>query len=124
MTREAGPPLEPNLIQAYGDGRFRINAVHHAGPLVVGRDFLAPWPIGSLDEATADGLAILNDRTPAVELLLLGCGAGIRPVPAALRAGLKAWNIAVEPMDTGAACRTYNVLLLEERRVAAALLPV
>ena len=59
-----------------------------------------------------------------VDLLLLGCGAAMRPVAPALRAALRKAGIAVEPMDTGAACRTFNVLLAEGRRVAAALVAV
>jgi uncharacterized protein len=59
-----------------------------------------------------------------VEVLLLGCGLRlIQPGPA-FRAELKALGVVVEPMDTGAACRTYNVLLSEDRRVAAALIAV
>jgi uncharacterized protein len=57
-----------------------------------------------------------------VELLLLGLGRRMVPISAVLRASLKAEGIAVEAMDTGAACRTYNLLLAEDRRVAAALL--
>jgi len=59
-----------------------------------------------------------------VEILLLGCGRRMAMVPSALRARLKAAGIVVDAMDTGAACRTYSVLLAEGRRVAAALLPV
>jgi uncharacterized protein len=57
-----------------------------------------------------------------IEILLLGCGARMGTVPFALRKGLRASGIVVDAMDTGAACRTYNVLLAEERRVAAALI--
>lgn len=124
MADSAQQPVRPNLIQSYGEGRFRINEALHAGPLIVGRDFQAAWTVAGFAEVTADSLDLLRDRTPPVELLLLGCGPSLQPPPVALRAALKAWNIALEPMDTGAACRTYNVLLMEERRVAAALLPV
>jgi uncharacterized protein len=59
-----------------------------------------------------------------VSILLLGCGKRMGSVPLALREGLRARGVVVEPMDTGAACRTYNVLLSEERRVAAALIKI
>ncbi len=59
---------------------------------------------------------------PAVEILMLGCGGRFAMVPAELRQALRAEGIALEAMDTGAACRTYNVLLAEDRRVAAALI--
>ena len=57
-------------------------------------------------------------------VLLLGCGARMVLVPPALREALRAAGVVIEPMDTGGACRTYNVLLAEDRQVAAALLPV
>jgi uncharacterized protein len=71
---------------------------------------------------TADSLAPVVAHG-GIELLLLGLGRRITPVAAGLRAWLKAGGVALDIMDTGAACRTYNVLLAEERRVAAALLP-
>ena len=58
-----------------------------------------------------------------VQILLLGLGKATGAPPVALRAGLRATGIALEPMDTGAACRTYNVLVAEGRWVAAALIP-
>ena len=78
--------------------------------------------IGAGAAATTEALAPVVAHG-GVELLLLGLGRRMVPVPAAVRAALKADGIAIEAMDTGAACRTYNVLLAEERRVAAALLP-
>ena len=69
-----------------------------------------------------ESLAPIVAAAPAVELLILGLGPRFLPVPAALRQALKDQGIALEAMDTGAACRTYNVLLAEDRRVAAALI--
>ena len=60
---------------------------------------------------------------PRIEILLIGSGATFEMAPAVLRKALSARRIAVESMDTGAACRTYNVLMAEDRRVAAALIP-
>jgi uncharacterized protein len=59
-----------------------------------------------------------------IELLLLGCGPRMALIPSTLRAALRAKGIVLEPMDTGAACRTYNVLAAEGRKVAAALIAV
>jgi uncharacterized protein len=61
---------------------------------------------------------------PAAELLIIGCGARFAAPPKGLRQDLRARGIAVEWMDTGAACRTFNVLLGEDRRAAAAILAV
>ena len=60
---------------------------------------------------------------PPIEILLIGSGAAFELAPPALRQALGARSIALECMDTGAACRTYNVLMAEDRRVAAALIP-
>jgi len=62
-------------------------------------------------------------RAWRVDVLLLGLGARVRPIPPEVRSALKQAGIVIEAMDTGAACRTYSVLLAEDRRVAAALLP-
>ncbi|TGT19415.1 hypothetical protein EN817_31340, partial [Mesorhizobium sp. M3A.F.Ca.ET.174.01.1.1] len=59
-----------------------------------------------------------------VEILLVGTGKDLRPLPAALRAAMKEAGISADPMSTGAAVRTYNVLLAEDRAVAAALIAV
>ncbi len=74
-------------------------------------------------EATLERFAPVVARGD-VEILLLGCGRRMGILPPALRQGLRASGIVVDAMDTGAACRTYNVLLAEERRVAAALIGI
>ena len=60
----------------------------------------------------------------ATEILLIGCGPRMQMLPPGLRQALKAIGVVAEPMDTGAACRTYDILISEGRRVAAALLPM
>jgi len=61
---------------------------------------------------------------PPVEVLLVGCGSAMALIDPDLRDAARARGVALEPMDTGAACRTYNVLMAEDRRVAAALIAV
>jgi len=82
------------------------------------------WPAASVADVAADGLLALLAVDMPVDVLLIGCGREFVPEPAGLRAALKAAGIVLEWMDTGAACRTYNVLVGEDRRVAAALLAV
>jgi uncharacterized protein len=113
-------PLPPQIIQGYGNGLFRIAGVEHRGSVIVFADRTLPWA-GEVSEA---GLAAVMAAEATLDLLLVGCGATMRPVPGDLRATLRKVGIAVEPMDTGAACRTFNVLLAEERRVAAALIAI
>jgi uncharacterized protein len=115
------PLVKPGLqvVERYGPAGFRVGGVIYKTPILVFPERTIAWPDGALDET---GLAaVIEDG--AVELLLLGLGRRIAPVPPVLRQALKAHGIAVEPMDTGAACRTFNIVVAEDRRVAAALLP-
>jgi len=117
-------PAGRQVIESYGDGQFRVTGERYRGSVLVLRDRTDPWPLTDIADLTLDSLAPLFDRPGWVEVLLLGCGRRlIQPLPT-LRAGLRAQGVVVEPMDTGAACRTYNVLLSEDRRVAAALIAI
>jgi uncharacterized protein len=117
-------PSGAQIIQSYGDGRFRIGGVEHAGSVLVLPGLTVAWDIADPKSITEETIAPLLETEAAVELILLGCGKSIAPVNAELRAVLRARGIGVEPMDTGAACRTFNVLLSEQRAVAAALIAV
>lgn len=112
-----------NMIRAYGPGRVTINQENYGSSLVVTPgQIIADWRprlFSDLTEADFEMLARLNP-----EVVLLGTGARLQfPAPCLTRA-LVAANIGLEVMDTGAACRTYNVLTGEGRRVVAALLPI
>jgi len=122
-------PLIPGgrqIIESYGEGRFRVAAQVHAGAVIVFLDRTINWPVITAEQASLDNLApvIAAARAGSVDLLLFGQGRRMLLVPPVLRQGLREAGIVVEPMDTGAACRTYNVLMAEGRRVAAALIPV
>jgi uncharacterized protein len=110
------------VVQAYGGGGFRISQVRHEGGVIVFPDRVLAWPVRSMAELTVESLAAVKDS--GAELLLIGCGRSMVAAPPALRQAVRAWGVVIDAMDTGAACRTYNVLLTEERRVAAALIPV
>ena len=110
-------------IDSYGDGGFRIDGRWYDGPVLVLPDAVHPWAARSPEEVSIDGLGPILDCEPGVEILLFGLGRGFAVPPAGVRESLAEAGISADPMDTGAAARTYNVLLLESRRVAAALLP-
>jgi len=97
--------------------------VHH-GSILVWPEETRPWGVAAADAVTAASLEAVVHGPTAVEILLLGCGREFGPRPRDLAADLKAAGIVLEWMDTGAACRTFNVLLSEERPVAAALIAV
>jgi uncharacterized protein len=108
------------VIERYAASGFRISGVIYPGPVLVFPDRTEAWPDAAA--LTAESLAPVI-HYGGIEILLLGLGRQMTPITVALRTALKASGIVIEPMDTGAACRTYNVLLAEERRVAAALMP-
>jgi len=116
-------PKDRQIINRYGDGGFVINGVAHKGNILIGPEGVAPWPVASLGDVTPDSLAfLLAGALP--EIVLAGAGMHGLPLPPALRAHFRDKGIAIDVMDTGAACRTYTVLLAEGRLVAAALIAV
>ena len=118
-------PLVPagrQVIQGYGEGRFRIAGTVHTGSVVVRLERTEPWPVAEAAEITMASLAgIAGGRA---QILLVGCGARFLPIPAGFGDALSDAGVALEWMDTGAACRTFNVLLADERQVVAALIAV
>jgi uncharacterized protein len=116
-------PADRQVIDGYGASGFRVSGIAYSGAILVFPDGTQAWTVSTLAEVTAASLQPVIARG-GVQILLLGCGRRMQPVPAPLRQALRAGGIVVDAMDTGAACRTYNVLLAEDRRVAAALLPL
>lgn len=104
-------------LEGYGPGFFRLGGVVLHGPHLVWPGGSAPWG-GLADEA------LLLEFAGQVDVLFIGTGAELVPLPAPLRQRLEEAGLGVEVMSTPAAARTYNVLLSEGRRIAAALLPL
>ncbi|HXP77618.1 MAG TPA: Mth938-like domain-containing protein [Stellaceae bacterium] len=115
-------PSGRQVIESYGVRGFRVTGIAYARSILVFPDATLDWLVSGIEAVTIETLRPVIERG-GTEILLLGCGARMTPMPAALRQALKAAGIGLDAMDTGAACRTYNVLLAEDRRVAAALLP-
>jgi uncharacterized protein len=83
------------------------------------------WSVETLSDLDLAAFAPVGQASdPPIELLIIGTGRKMALLPSRLRADLRAMGCGIEVMDTGAACRTYNILIGEERRVAAALLPL
>jgi len=82
------------------------------------------WPVDDPSKVTVESLTPVFDAEPPVEILLFGGGRRLVPADPAIAERFREAGIAIEPMDTGAACRTHSVLAAEERRVAAALIAV
>jgi uncharacterized protein len=114
-------PKDRQVIDSYSAEGFRVSGTLHKGAVIVLPDAIHAWPVARLEAVTLESLAPV--LAAGARILLLGCGRHMAPMPAALRQALREAGVVVDAMDTGAACRTYNVLLAEDRRVAAALLP-
>jgi uncharacterized protein len=110
------------IVERYAASGFRVSGVVYRGPVLVFPDRTVPWDAASASDVTWESLAPVIEHG-GVEILLLGLGRSASAVPTELPTALRAAGIRLEAMDTGAACRTYNVLVAEDRRVAAALIP-
>lgn len=110
-----------NTVTGYGAHYVDINLERHESSIVVVPDApIIEWPVSSFDELTPEHFEIVLAATP--EVVVFGSGARLRFPHPRLTAALTARRIGVESMDFMAACRTYNILMAEGRRVAAALL--
>lgn len=114
---DAQPPID-----GYAPGGFRVAGRFHDGPILLSPAGLQAWSGGAaLDPAAVDAILALADQ---VDVVVIGMGAELRLLPEAVQARFDAAGLGVEPMSTPSACRSYNVLLSEGRRAAAALTPV
>ena len=117
-------PAGRNLIQGYGGGQFRVGGKILHGSQIVFPERTVPWSVNVSQDVALDSLLEVTAAPDAVRILLVGCGRHFNPPPKTLGESLRGYNILLEWMDTGAACRTFNVLVLEDREVAAALIAV
>ena len=111
-------------IQSYGGGGFKIGGQRFDGSVFVLPDQVLQWYGPSYKDLTQSDFELIRDFAESIDILLLGCGAEVGPPRDDLAALLRQDKIVLEPMETGAACRTFNVLLHEDRRVAAALIAI
>jgi uncharacterized protein len=111
-------------IDAYGNGGFRFADMSHRGSILCLPSGIYAWPVSKVEEIDAAALAPVLAEKGALGLLILGTGRRqVFPSPELRRSFIDV-NIALEAMDTGAAARTYNVLLAEGRPLGAALIAV
>lgn len=115
----AQPPVD-----SYGAGGFRVGGVFRPGSMIVGPGGLSGWSVADFADLDESAAPDLSGMAGVVDVLLVGTGDELRPLPAPLRRTLESAGLGVEVMSTASACRTYNVLLSEGRRVAAALIAV
>lgn len=111
-------------LDAFGAGGFRFAGMSHRGSILATPSGIRIWPVASFAEVTLESLQPVLDEAEMIDFLILGIGHDIAFLPASLRDPFKAAGVTVEAMATPAAARTYNVLVGEERCVAAALIAI
>ncbi len=111
-------------IEAYGNGGFRFAEMSHRGSLLCLPDAIWAWPVNDPKDIDRYSLSRIFENANAIDTLLIGTGSDVWIAPAPLRNALRAVHIVLDTMQTGPAIRTYNVMMGERRRVAAALIAV
>ena len=112
-------------IESFGAGGFRFADMSHRGSILVLPYGICAWDVKSPAEITPESLQlVLAEPVGSIDLLLIGTGEFLLPIHQDVRAALKEAGIGVDPMASAHAIATYNILLAEKRRVAAALLAV
>lgn len=111
-------------IEVYGNGGFRFADMSHRGSLLLLPSGIYGWEPVDAKELSVGHFEKVLAEAQDIEVLLIGTGDGMRVLPKELRVAFKEAGISIDPMSTGAAVRTYNIMLSESRAVAAALIAV
>ncbi|MCS5597534.1 MAG: Mth938-like domain-containing protein [Alphaproteobacteria bacterium] len=115
---------DSKVIQAYKDGKFKVSGEDFSGGVMVFPTDVKPWSAAeNINQLTEEDFAPILAAKDDFEVLLIGTGADFAFLDPKLKAFLQKNGITPELMNTGAACRTFNVLLSEGRKVCAAMLP-
>jgi uncharacterized protein len=125
----AVPPDAPHLprsapIEAYGNGGFAFADMSHRGSLLCLPEAIWAWPVTRPDEIDTASLARVFAAADGIDTLVIGTGTDVWLPPQALREALREVRVVLDAMQTGPAIRTYNIMIGERRRVAAALIAV
>src|SRR4051812_2905019 len=109
MGETPSPLSGPLVIDGYGAGGFRISGQTYNGSIVILPDGVHSWPVTDATALTVADFALVTAASPKPEILLIGCGRRSALIAPTLRQALRAAGVVIDAMDTGAACRTYNV---------------
>ncbi|MBV9560984.1 MAG: hypothetical protein JOY90_11085 [Bradyrhizobium sp.] len=125
MSANDAPHLPRSApIEAYGKGGFAFAGMSHRGSLLCLPDAVWAWEVTRPEQIDRDALSRVFAAAGSIDTLIVGTGAGVWLAPSDLRAALRAVGIVLDTMQTAPAIRTYNVMMGERRRVAAALIAV
>jgi len=124
-SRSDAPHLPRSApIDAYGNGGFAFAEMSHRGSLLCLPDAIWVWPVAKPEEIDRASLARVFAAADGIDTLIVGTGTGVWLPPSELREALRAVKVVLDTMQTGPAVRTYNIMIGERRRVAAALIAV
>jgi uncharacterized protein len=124
-SRSDAPHLPRSApIEAYGNGGFAFAEMSHRGSLLCLPDAIWAWPVTKPEDIDQRSLQQVFAAADLIDTLIIGTGTTVWLPPPDLRQALRAVNVVVDAMQTGPAIRTYNIMLGERRRIAAALIAV
>jgi len=124
-SRSDAPHLPRSApIDAYGNGGFAFAEMSHRGSLLCLPDAIWAWPVAKPEEIDRASLQRVFAGADGIDTLIVGTGTGVWLPPSELREALRAVKVVLDTMQTGPAVRTYNIMIGERRRVAAALIAV
>jgi uncharacterized protein len=124
-SRSDAPHLPRSApIEAYGNGGFAFAEMSHRGSLLCLPDGIWAWPVTRPEDIDKQSLKRVFDASENIDTLIVGTGTDVWRPPSELRQALRAVSVVLDAMQTGPAIRTYNIMMGERRRVAAALIAV
>jgi uncharacterized protein len=123
------PPEAPHLprsaaIDGYGNFGFQFDTMSHVGSLMCLPDSIWAWSVAKAADIDRASLTRVFENAAVIDTLIVGTGNEVWIVPRDLREALRSLHVVIDAMQTGPAIRTYNVMIGERRRVAAALIAV
>jgi uncharacterized protein len=126
MSDKSDAPHLPRsaAIDAYGNGGFAFAGMSHRGSLLCLPEAVWAWEVAKPEQIDKYSLSRVFEAANSIDTLIVGTGAGVWLPPQELRGSLRAVRVVLDAMQTGPAIRTYNIMLGERRRVAAALIAV
>jgi uncharacterized protein len=124
-SRSDAPHLPRSApIEAYGNGGFAFAEMSHRGSLLCLPNGIWAWPVTRPEDIDKHSLTRVFNASENIDTLIVGTGTGVWRPPSELRQALRAVSVVLDAMQTGPAIRTYNIMMGERRRVAAALIAV
>lgn len=123
MKFERKDPQDKFMVRGYSDTGFRVAGREQAGAVLVAADYAEAAPFETYADLDVEKLLPVLEGLGAIDVLLIGTGKTMQLLPRSVRTAFEEAGIAVDAMDSGAAARTYNVLVMEDRQVACLLFP-